>query len=73
MREVDSTLVHYQTDNNIESKHNIKATSLLTCNDELSEYKHKYNVRKILEEEKNINQRFTNDRNHVGVENIEAC
>ena len=51
MREVNSTLVHYQIDNNIESKHNIKATSLLPCNDELSEYKHKYNVRKILEEE----------------------
>ena len=72
MRKVDSTLVHYQTDTNIKSKHNIKATSRLTCNDELSEYKHKYNVRKLLEEENNINQRSTNDKNHVEVENIEA-
>ena len=47
MREVESNLVHCQTDNNVESKRNIKATLLLTCNEELDEYKHNYNMNKI--------------------------
>ena len=65
MREVECNLVHCQTDNNIESKRNIKATLLLTCNEELNEYKHNYNMSKISKDEKSINQSSTNDKTHA--------
>ena len=72
MREVESNLVHCQTDNNVESKRNIKATLVLTCNEELDEYKHNYNMIKISKEEKIIIQSSTNDKNYAKVKKSEA-
>ena len=67
MREVESNLVYCQTDYNVESKRNIKATLLLTCNEELDEYKHNYNMSKISKKEKIIIQSSTNDKNQQNV------
>ena len=65
MRESNS--VHCQTEDNNESKCNTKATLRLTCNNKINEY-NTYNKSNILEEDKSINQSFTNDNNHAEVE-----
>ena len=69
MRESNS--VHCQTEDNTESKCNTKTTLRLTCNNKINEY-NTYNKSNILEEDKSINQSFTNDNNHAEVETAGA-